>query len=115
MHQQVILGQEAGEQHPVPVLVGKFLGELVDLLAIVGIAPITGLVPPGSKLLAKRSVSQREVAERFGGIDGPPLECARAAVSVSRGPGRPRFPIVAEDQKQVEALPGPPIRNGRAR
>src|SRR5271157_4496223 len=57
-----------------PVLVGKLLGKLIDLPAVVGVAPITGLFPPGSKPLAELSVSQGKVAERLGGIDGPPLE-----------------------------------------
>ena len=64
-----------------PVLVGKFLGKLVDLLAIVGMAPITGLDPPGSKLLAKRFFNQGKVAKRFVGIDGPPLERGTGDVS----------------------------------
>jgi hypothetical protein len=74
VHQQVILRQKTGEQHAVPVLVGKFLGKLVYLLATVSMAPITGLHPPGSKLLAKHFVNQGKVAKRFVGIDGPPLE-----------------------------------------
>src|SRR5208337_5406900 len=70
----MILRQKTGEQHAVPVLVSKFLRKLVDLLATVGMAPITSLFPPGLKLLAKRSISQGKVAKGFGGIDGPPLE-----------------------------------------
>ena len=111
VHQQVILRQEAGEQHAVPVLVGKFLGELVDLLGDRRlVAPITGLDPPGSKLLAKRFVSQREVAERFGGIDGPPLERGtRDRFRQIAGLDDRCFPVVGEGRRQVGALLGAPI------
>jgi len=53
--------QKTGEQHAVPVLVGKFLGELIDLLAVVGVAPITGLFPLASKPLAELA----RLARRF--------------------------------------------------
>ena len=44
VHQQVILGQEPGEQHPVPVLVGQLLGQVFDGLSLIGRLDITRLL-----------------------------------------------------------------------
>ena len=75
MHEQVVLRQEAGEQHPVPVFVGKLLGELVDLLGVsLLVSPIPGLLATGAESGAKQFVGCREVIERLGDVDGPPLE-----------------------------------------
>ena len=83
VHEQVVLGQEPGEQHPVPVFVGEFLGELVDLLGARPLVPHVARLPaPGPEPVPELLVRGREVLERLGDIDRPPLErTARAAAS----------------------------------
>ena len=78
-----------------PVLVGKLLGEQVDLLGAVGLAAIAGLDAAGSELLGEIRLSAVEKWRKgLGGVDSPPLAVAvaeRAASAVSRALDRPVF------------------------
>ena len=77
--EELVLRQEAGEQHPVPVLVGRLVGEAVDLLlAGLRVAPIpelTSVRPQASPQVQFRGghrrvrarIAHREDAERVAG------------------------------------------------
>ena len=51
--QQVVLGQEAGEEQPAPVLVGGGLGELVDGLGTVRVQPVAQRPSAGAQTVAQ--------------------------------------------------------------
>ena len=75
VHQEVVLREEAGEEHPVPVFVSEFLGQPVDLLRLPRLVPPVARLPPtGAEPLAERLVRRREVLEWLGGVDRPPLQ-----------------------------------------
>ena len=77
----MILGQEPGEQHPVPVLVGQLLGEVVDRLFLVRILDIARLIAPCPEHSPEPLVLVIEVGERLGLLDRPLLKRERAASS----------------------------------
>ena len=89
--EKLLLRQEAGEQHPVPVLVGHFVGEAVDRLSAgYRIAPVPELAPvrpqTSPQVLLRRGhrrvgagVTDREHAERVAcaGFARPPRRLHR--------------------------------------
>ncbi len=80
VHQQVVFGQEPGEQHAVPVFVGQFLGQLVDTLGLLRVvAHVARLAAAGAEPGPQLPVGGGKMRERLGGVDRPFLEC---------GPGR---------------------------
>jgi len=70
----MILGQEAGKEHAVPMLVGEFLGQLVDALLTVGTPDITYLTATRAESVSQGAVLGSEVSEWLSSINGPPLQ-----------------------------------------
>ena len=81
MHQQVVLGQEAGEQHPVPLLVGDLVGQEGQRVGFRVIAQLAGHRAQAAAQLALRLVHGRE---RLGAGDGQRGQ--RGARRLLRGP-----------------------------
>jgi hypothetical protein len=73
--QQVVLSQEAGEEQPVPVLIGHGLGQVGDGLGIVALVqPITQGTPSGAQPVAKLALVHRHVAAILPLMDGEVLQ-----------------------------------------
>jgi hypothetical protein len=74
VHQQMILGQEPGEQHSMPIFVSEFLRELVDRLRLVVVPQISRLLPPRPQLIPQVFFPGSEMRKRFRRFDGPLLQ-----------------------------------------
>ena len=69
--EQFVLGQEACEEHAVPVLVRGLVGEVVGLLGVTGRNhPVTRLAPPGAESVAEGLLTERHGVEGPGVTDG---------------------------------------------
>ncbi|WP_413894539.1 hypothetical protein, partial [Candidatus Skiveiella danica] len=67
MHEQVVLGKETGEKHPVPVLVGYFFQQAIKLLHCrCAIPQVAELPPVDAQLAAKLFLFRREVGRWVG-------------------------------------------------
>ena len=100
VNQQMVLGEEPGEQHPVPVFVGHSWVRF-SMPASYPRPNIAGL-PIACTELVRRSRSSAAVkaGKRLGLIDGPFLQGGRAAVSAkSRAWDTDVFQLLAEAQK----------------
>ncbi len=75
VHQQVVLGQEPGEEHPVPVLVGELLGQVLDGLSLIGRLDVTRLLAPRLEPSPEPLVVLIEVRVGLGLLDRPFLKC----------------------------------------
>ena len=70
VHQQVVVGQKAREQHAVPVLVGHLLHQVLHLLLAIGrvgalrVTGVTELLAVGAQAVAQRLLGIAQ--ERFG-------------------------------------------------
>ncbi|WP_156427605.1 hypothetical protein [Thiohalocapsa sp. ML1] len=64
MHQEPVLGEEAGEEHAVPVLVGGLVDEALDVLAPVRATLVAELAAVGAQAPAQRALGLREVPRR---------------------------------------------------
>jgi hypothetical protein len=87
MHKEVILSQEAGEEHAVPVFVGGLCDEPVDALDPgLRVQCISKLARMGPQTIAKEAVSWRNVSVRLARVNGELFErYSRAILSdVSR-------------------------------
>ena len=64
IHQQVVLGQEAGKQHTVPVLVGDLFDQAVDLLDLgLGMAHVAQLPSVNPETAAQLPVLSAQVGK----------------------------------------------------
>ena len=70
VHEQMILGQEPGEEHPMPILVGEFLGQLVNGLRFIRVPQVACLTAPGSQPVSQFLLLRSEMRERLGDIHG---------------------------------------------
>ena len=75
MHQKVVLGQEASEEHLVPLFIGALAVEAIHVLLTVALPLVAKLPGLGPKLDPQGSLVRCHVAERFGVIDGQPPQC----------------------------------------
>jgi len=76
LDQEIALGEESGEEHPVPVLVGALVDEMVDgLVTGAGVAPVAELAPVSAKAGAQRALLGRHVTEGLAVTHGEGLEC----------------------------------------
>ncbi|HOF31407.1 MAG TPA: hypothetical protein PK441_11210, partial [Burkholderiaceae bacterium] len=66
VHQQVVVGQKAGEQHAVPVLVGHLLGEVVHGLHLAAVQGIAQLPAVGAQAAAQLTVLFAQVSKGRG-------------------------------------------------
>jgi hypothetical protein len=73
MHEQIVLGQEAGKEHPMPVFVGQFLGKLLDLLLAARLPLITRL--PGAEAIPQLPLRFREMVKGPGSVHRQTLQC----------------------------------------
>ena len=101
LDQQVVLGQEAGEQHAVPVLVGDLVGEALDLLhagrrveAVAELTPVRAEPPPQVLLVRRQRRVRPSIADgqhpqgaEGAGLAGPAgrLDCRRELVAKFAG------------------------------
>jgi hypothetical protein len=75
LDQELVLGQEAGEEHSVPVLVGHLVGEALDFLNVIrGIAPIAELATVRAEPLPKMLLVCRHSRVRPRAVDRERLE-----------------------------------------
>ncbi len=74
MHEQIVLGQEAGKEHPMPVFVGQFLGELVDLLLAVRLALVARLPSAGAEAIPQLPLRFREMVKWPGSVHRQTLQ-----------------------------------------
>ncbi len=73
--EQVVLGQEAGEEQPVPVLVGGGLRQVVDGLGAGALVhPVAQGAPAGAQPVAEQALVHRHVAAVFVLVDGEVLQ-----------------------------------------
>src|ERR1035441_9590519 len=80
MNEEMVLGQEPGEEHPVPVLVGAFVDEAAGgLRSGLRIALVAKLPSVGAQPIAKLPLVNAEMPARLRVADRQPLQ---------RGPGR---------------------------
>ena len=98
----MILGQEPGKQHPVPVFVGELLGQLVDVLRLVGLSNIADLSATGAKPIPQFFLVGTEVRERLGRIDCPFLQRRTCRLlGLVAGRDADVLKLLAEDAERV--------------
>ena len=74
VHQQMVLGQKPSKQHPMPILVGQLLTELVNALRLVGSPLITRLPSASTQPIPQHLLGRFEVSVRLSNINRPPYE-----------------------------------------
>src|SRR5207253_1803327 len=68
VHEQMVLSQKPGKEHPMPIFVGEFLGKLVDLLFTVWFAQVTRLSGPGAQPIPECTLLVAEMVKRLRSI-----------------------------------------------
>ena len=86
-YEQIVLGEKAGEQHAVPVLIGTLVHEMIDpITARTRIGTITKLAGMCAQLLAQPALGRRHVRIRLVVVHGERLQRnAGAALSYISG------------------------------
>jgi hypothetical protein len=74
VHQQIALGEEAGKEHAVPVLVGDFRDEVVDGLRVVGAQHVAQCATMGAQAHAQFFLGIAGVGGGIPGTDGEGLQ-----------------------------------------
>ena len=105
--EQVVLGEEPGEEHPVPVLVGALGDEVVELLPVVAAERVAQLAAPGAEGDAQLSLIHREGPGRLGGVDS---ECPEGLL----GPLLGDAPGLEDDGAETVAKVGMETRHAHS-
>ena len=103
VHQELILSQEAGEEHLVPMLVSALPVKMVDALLAVCLKHVAKLPAPGPELDTQIPLRGREVPRRLGLVDRQPLQCRPGAV-FGRIAGRNDGPPQLVSQRTAQRL-----------